>query len=108
MQPNYTPQIATSDGGVIATSQSGRSYSFDQTGTPKIQIASMAQNPTQANGGQWPGWLGNLLGGSYSVASGSSTFLASGAIGRQTGLARAACQKACATQPSHIRTARRG
>jgi hypothetical protein len=39
-QPNYTPQIATSDGGMIATSSSGQTVTIGQNGNPTGQLAS--------------------------------------------------------------------
>jgi hypothetical protein len=41
-QPNYSPQVATSDNGVIATSQSGQAVTFDQNGNQSGQMASRA------------------------------------------------------------------
>jgi hypothetical protein len=38
-QPNYTPRIATSGGGLIAQSQSGQSVTFDTNGNQTGQIA---------------------------------------------------------------------
>jgi hypothetical protein len=55
MQSNYTPQIATIDGGVIATSQSGQAVTFDQNGNQTGQLASL---PKQS-------WTGN----SYQIGS---------------------------------------
>ena len=51
---NYQPQIATADGGVIATSDSGPTITFDQNGSATAQVASLAVNS----------WMGN----SYSVS----------------------------------------
>jgi hypothetical protein len=48
-QPGFTPQIATSDGGVIAHAQSGQAVTFDQNGNQTGQLASL---PTQS-------WTGN-------------------------------------------------
>jgi hypothetical protein len=47
--PGYTPQIATADGGVIATSEDGSAATFDQDGNATGQMASL---PTQS-------WRGN-------------------------------------------------
>jgi len=47
--PGYYAQIATSDGGVIAQSYAGQSFTFDQNGNSTGQLAS---SPTQS-------WLGN-------------------------------------------------
>lgn len=44
-QPGYTPQIATSDNGVIATSSSGQTTTFDANGN---QIGQLASLPTQS------------------------------------------------------------
>jgi hypothetical protein len=57
MQPGYTPQIATSDGGVIAPSQSGQAVTFDQNGNVTGQIANM---PTQS-------WFGNAYLGNGAI-----------------------------------------
>ena len=43
--PGYYAQIATSDGGVIAQSYSGQSYTFDANGNSTGQLASL---PTQS------------------------------------------------------------
>ena len=40
-QPNYTPKIATADGGVIAQSGGGTAAMFDQDGSSTGQIASL-------------------------------------------------------------------
>jgi hypothetical protein len=48
-QPNYTPQIATSGGGVIATSQSGQAVTFDGIGNQTGQLPSL---PTQSWSGK--------------------------------------------------------
>jgi hypothetical protein len=53
--PGYTPQIATADGGVIATTESGSATVFDQDGNATGQMASL---PTQS-------WLGHA----YEVGS---------------------------------------
>ena len=57
-QPNYTPQIATAGGGVIAasTSGSGQTVTFDANGNQTGQLANV---PTQS-------WIG----GSYLLSSG--------------------------------------
>jgi hypothetical protein len=54
-QSNYTPQIATSGGGVIAQSQSAQAVTFDTNGNQTGQMASL---PTQS-------WAGN----SYQMGS---------------------------------------
>jgi hypothetical protein len=43
-QPGYTPKIAPSGGGVIATSQSGQTVTFDKNGNQSGQIASLGTN----------------------------------------------------------------
>jgi len=40
-QPNYAPRIATSDGGVIATSPSGQAVTFDQNGNADGQMGNL-------------------------------------------------------------------
>ena len=41
-QPNYTPQIATSGGGVIATSTSSQTVTFDNNGNQTGQLTSLS------------------------------------------------------------------
>jgi hypothetical protein len=48
-QPNYSPQVATSDNGVIATSQSGQAVTFDQNGNQSGQMASLLMQSWTAN-----------------------------------------------------------
>ena len=73
-QPNDTPQIATSDNGVIGAS--GTTY--DQNGNATGKRAKLnSPNGYQNSGGQWPGWLSNLSGDSYSKLLGAATSLAS-------------------------------
>ncbi len=86
-QPNYVPQIATSDGGVIASLQSNRTVTLDQNGNQTGLSAILTQNPSQSNTGQWPSWLGNSLGSNYAITSGSATSLASAAISYATSFA---------------------
>jgi hypothetical protein len=43
-QPNYTPQIATNGGGVIAQSQSGQSVTFDTNGSPNWPTCESANS----------------------------------------------------------------
>jgi hypothetical protein len=72
--PNDTPQIATSDGGVIGAS----GITYDQNGNSKGQTVVLTPNPN--GGGQWPGWLANQLGSSYATVSGAVGALASASI----------------------------
>ena len=72
--PNDTPQIATSDGGVIGAS--GTTY--DQNGKTKGLTVVLTPNPS--GGGQWPGWLANQQGSSYAAVSGSAAALAASSI----------------------------
>jgi hypothetical protein len=48
--PNYSPQIATADGGVIATSDDGSAIAFDQNGNATGQIPNL---PTYSWTGNW-------------------------------------------------------
>lgn len=86
--PNYAPEIATANGGSIATYLQpgpdsclptiyGGAVTFDQNGNQTGQAGNLVQNPTQQTGGQWLGWLANQLGNSYSIGSGAATSLAS-------------------------------
>ena len=81
--PNDTPQIATSDNGVIGAS--GTTY--DQNGNITGQTVTLTPNPSQSSGGQWPGWMANLTGSSYSAASGVAMALASAPITYATNFA---------------------
>ena len=72
MQSNYTPQIATSDGGVIATLQSGQAVTFDATGKETGQLANF---PIQS----WAGYayqLGSTEQVSFVPTSSAASFWA--------------------------------
>lgn len=89
--PNYTPEIATSDGGAIAVYTQpgpdaclptiyGGAVTFDQNGNQTGQMATLVANPTQQTGGMWPGWMANQFGSSYSIASGGASALTSASL----------------------------
>src|SRR5260370_20449026 len=79
-KPGYYAQIATSDGGVIAQSYSGQSFTFDANGNATGQTVTLNPPSSRSSSGQWPGWLGNILQSSYANTSGAATALASASI----------------------------
>jgi hypothetical protein len=65
---------------VIATSQSGQTTTFDKNGSQTGHTVPLTPNPTQYSSGQWPGWMANTFGSSFSIAAGEATSLASASI----------------------------
>jgi hypothetical protein len=84
-EPNYVPQIATSGGGTIATSLDGSTTAtFDANGNKTGKAPNLSPPSSQSSTGQWPSWLGNVLGGSYTTTSGAAALVASATIGYAT------------------------
>jgi hypothetical protein len=81
-QTNYVPQIATSGGGIIATSLDGSTTAtFDANGNQTGKAPTLSPPSSQSSTGQWPSWLGNVLGASYATTSGAAALIASAPIG---------------------------